>query len=426
MKIWKSIAFLLTVGLIFFSACQKEDGIDSERLADSTNIKVYSLMNQWYLWNQELPDIYPGMYDTPQELIDAIKFKPLDRWSYVQEEETFNQFFVEGKTIGYGIGFRLFDQSDLKITYVSEGSPAQQAGLMRGFTVLKINGKPIENLIADATIVEELGPDVEGTTATFTYLDFAGQEHEVQISKDLFDVDAVLTQKVFEFQAKKIGYLAYNNFLSTSILELNQILSEFLDQDISELILDLRYNGGGSLSVARFLASAIGWNKAGASEFVELAYNEARNSENSILNFEDNNFTMNLERLVVITGPGTASASEVIINSLRSYLPVTTIGQTTSGKPVGMNIWRIDGYAVAPVTFRVENADGEADYFDGIVPDLTGTDDIVHPIGDPDERLLKLALDYIENGLGARIDQAPKDAGPQLQVSGFQSIKGVF
>jgi len=215
---------------------------------------------------------------------------------------------------------------------------------------------------------------------------------------------------------------------------------------VSEVVLDLRYNGGGSLDVAQHLAGLIAPGKAGQ-KFVELTYNANLKIINKPFTIAAQAQAINLNRLFVITTRNTASASEAIVNGLKPYMPVVTIGSASHGKPVGMNTLPIDlegnlldwdditdqtkGYAFLPIMFKVANASGQAEYFNGIPVDGAAVDDLTAPFGDASEDSFGQALYYIQNGsFSAPLVTAGRRAtdanAPVLPLEGFRAEVGAF
>jgi C-terminal processing protease CtpA/Prc len=166
--------------------------------------------------------------------------------------------------------------------------------------------------------------------------------------------------------------------------------------------------------------------------FVTLTYNDHKHLQNKPYLLVNNPLNISLERLFVITSTSSASASEAIINGLRPHLPVITIGNRTHGKPVGMNVWRVNGYAVAPITFKVANANGEAEYFNGITADASVNDDLQVGFGDTSEDCLAQALHYIAHGsfsvqLLANGRQSTFDEQhASLELRGFRAEIGAY
>ena len=170
-------------------------------------------------------------------------------------------------------------------------------------------------------------------------------------------------------------------------------------ENVKDLILDLRYNGGGILDVASDLASYIAGNAHFNTPFVSISYNDKKTAYDTTFNFNSILYPLNLTRLVVITTRSSASASEEVINGIKPYVTVTTIGDTTNGKPTGEDTWQYaNTYIFAPITFEVVNSLSQGGFYAGFAPAKYVTDDITHDFSDRNEPCLKEAIYFLENG----------------------------
>jgi C-terminal processing protease CtpA/Prc len=168
---------------------------------------------------------------------------------------------------------------------------------------------------------------------------------------------------------------------------------------VNSLILDLRYNPGGDISVAQSLASYIGGSGLSGKTFSKIEYNDKLTKYNTPIPFRTMAGAISVPKMVVLTSRGTVSASELIINGLKPFITVVTVGDTTLGKPIGMNVWDVGKkYVFAPITFKIVNSLGQGDYFDGIPPNKLAADDITHDFSDRRESCLKQAIDYLNTG----------------------------
>jgi C-terminal peptidase prc len=362
------------------------------------NRSVYQIMKEWYLWNDQLPEVNIYDYQKPADLLDALRHKAVDKWSYVQDEKTFDQFFKSGQFVGYGFGMKMDAEQNLRVSFVYKDSPMDKQGITRGYKITKINGKTVSSIIADNSLSAAFGEDKEGVQTSIEVEDLTGKIRTITLAKVAVNMNTVLHRDVREVNGRKVGYLVFNSFIEKSKEELNEAFTYFQTMGVSELVLDLRYNGGGSLDIAGHLAGLIASSRAAGRDFVTLTYNTAKQSQNKPYLLETVPLHIPLERLFVITSTSSASASEAIINGLKPYMPVITIGNRTHGKPVGMNVWRVNGYAIVPITFKVANVNGEAEYFEGIAADGPVKDDLTVLFGDPSEDCLAQALHYIGHG----------------------------
>jgi C-terminal processing protease CtpA/Prc len=233
-----------------------------------------------------------------------------------------------------------------------------------------------------------------------------------------------LTQ-VVEVDGRRVGYLFFRNFVRPSVDALNEAFAALKAAGATELVLDVRYNGGGLVDVAVHLASLIGGTRTNGQVLLNWIHNDRVGpSLNKVTRFNDApEQALNLQRLVVITTRSSASASELIINSLRPYMPVAVIGDSTYGKPVGQYGFTFCDKVLAAVAFSLKNANHEGDFFDGIAPTCAAADDATHQLGDPAEGSYAEALTWLRTGacspraegtaraMRARVDVMPRAVG---------------
>ena len=180
---------------------------------------------------------------------------------------------------------------------------------------------------------------------------------------------------------------------------LDEAFAALSQAGVTELVLDLRYNGGGLVDVAVHLSSLIGGALTAGQSFATFTHNARNAFRNETLRFADaTGAAPTLSRLIVITTRSSASASELVINGLRPFMPVVLIGDATYGKPVGQYLIEFCSKVLAPVSFSLKNANGEADYFDGFAPTCVAGDGIDRELGDPEEASLAEAFHYIRHG----------------------------
>jgi carboxyl-terminal processing protease len=373
-------------------------GSEEDCSVEAQNSYVYSVMRRYYLWYDQVPEVSPQGYDSPQQLLDALMYHQLDRWSYISPAEQRAIFYEEGKFVGLGY-YQVVDSDDnLRIAYTHPGSPAARAGLVRGDTILAIGQMPIDEIRQNDLWDTAYGANEVGGLVELEFEDAEGVAHDVTLQKQLVDFHTVHTTRVFDTTRGRVGYLLFNRFLGVSVDELRSAFAEFAAEGVSELVLDLRYNGGGLTDTAAVLASLVAGPELEGEVLVNNTYNDRIAELNTTLRFGAEPDALGLDRLVVIVGDATGSASELVINGLRPHLPVELIGTRTYGKPVGADSWEYCGQALTVITFKTANAEGESDYFDGLVADCQVPDDLTQPLGDPQEARLRAALDWIERG----------------------------
>ncbi len=363
------------------------DSSDDEMSTEEQKEFVRDVMSDLYLYYDQIPDINLRDYDTPEAVLDALRVNPPDRFSYIADRVAQQNLFEEGTY--EGIGYKSRDNEDNTETVVlvynesaagrpCPGSSSTSPCLRRG------------DIIRSSTR--------NGNTVSFDIL----REEDMVILVDLeigtVQINTVLASDIQDHNGISVGYLAFSSFLEPSVAELNTAFKTFKDTGIDELVLDLRYNGGGRVSTAQVLASLIAGNNGANADVARLEWNDRNTQENNRFPFLNLANKVNLNRLYVLTLNGTASASELIINALEGIgVDVVTIGQTTHGKPVGSVGLDFADKTLNPITFSVVNDIGNGGYFNGIEATCTASDDTSRAFADPLESMYAAALYHIEN-----------------------------
>jgi len=412
---------LLLFSIIMLTGCSLFDDEPSypspaSCSTEDYNQYVYDMMKRFYYWYKEVD---PGnqidpkdtiAYPTPQSLIDALKYTPLDRFSGVTNAASFNQLFDEGEFIGVGLRFITDELTDnLMVASAITASPAALAGISRGDRIVTINGYAANGISDNWTAA--WGPREVGYAVELEVEHPDGGTEIININKAVVSIDTTQSSTVINTPTGNIGYLHFTNFLnSTAIAQLDNQFENFTSSNINELIVDLRYNGGGSVKTARYLGSLIGGNKTADTRFTQMIYNKKSNGYDGYkvtYNFNELSNSLDLSRIFFITSGGSCSASELLINSLlpNNGIDVVVVGSTTCGKPVGSQVRTECGKSLAVINFEIRNADNQGQYFDGISAGYNGLadfceadDDINNPLGDGNEASLAAAMDYINNG----------------------------
>ncbi|TVR68259.1 MAG: hypothetical protein EA408_13610 [Marinilabiliales bacterium] len=418
--------YIFTFFLLLFSAslvltsCRKDeedDPADQQRIEENT--QFYGLMRDWYYWYDKMPNINPANYASVYDVMEAIRHRPLDRWSYITSRREFESYYLESKFIGYGFGSAFDQEGNLRITFIFNTVDMYEEGVRRSWILREVNGTEIK---PGVNINQLLGANEIGVTNNFLFVDPDGEQVSMTLAKDEVFMNTVLYKEVIEYDGRRIGYLVFKNFTTPSFDELEEAVNYFNTEGIDDLILDLRYNGGGQTNVANYLASIIGGAAVAGEPFAKYLYNEKKAEENNFIDsmsYEAVNF--NVDRLITIATRATASASEMVINGLKPFMDVYIVGDNTYGKPMGMNAWYYgDIYAFVPVTFKIANADDFGDYFDGLVADSYVADDITRAFGDPEEASLKEALEFIATGVFSGLPQKKS-----LYVQPFEQMTGI-
>lgn len=408
----KSYFWLACLTLLVFASCDpKEEEPIINPNSDVVKDAIYDSMQEWYYWTRELP-AKPNVSDfsSNEEFLDAIINKPLDRFSYITTQQAFDDAFV-GRNAGHGFGFGFDEEERLFITFVFEEAPAGQDGWQRGWEVIEINGEPLSFYqTASGGYDFQLGTRDPGVTNSFTFMLPDGSTTTRTNVKAEYQSNSVLHQEIIELDQKKVGYWVYQSFKATAGVtptksnEVDQSMQFFQGENIDELIIDLRYNGGGSVAVAEQILNYLIPAANTGSLMYTYKFNFLRENNNRVRDFGKLG-SLNLDQVIFITSRGSASASELVINSLAPYMNLTLVGDNTFGKPVGSNpvssfnrILEQNDVELVPITFATVNADGNADFFDGFPADFTVGDSPQFNWGNRNDLRLASALQFIQNG----------------------------
>jgi C-terminal processing protease CtpA/Prc len=419
----KSIVWVLLLVVAGVVSCKKETvtPADNSGSTDYTQVdqQFYGLLQDWYLWYDKIPAINPDDYSDPSSLLDAVRYDSLDKWSYVTTQAEFNQYFNEGVFIGYGFRYGLYTDGSIRVVYLYRDSPLRDYGVERGWKMLKINGTTVDQ---NSDFVSLLGDNKIGVSNEFTFESPDGKQETFTVAKRQVKINTVLYADTLSVGNELAGHIVFEGFIGPSVPELDSAFNFFASQHISDLILDLRYNGGGSLGVALYLSSLIAGNRVGNQVFAKLENNDKHTDQNEIMKLDTLPNLLDINRIFILTSGGTASASEMVVNCLKPYMDVKLIGSTTYGKPVGMYTFTMKGsnLAFVPICFRLLNADDQGNYFNGIPVDIPAMDDFARGFGDPDEAGLHAALYYIENGTAPPVQKRGVTGKPL-----FNKIKGL-
>jgi len=380
----KRISSTLLAFLLLLTACRRQESV-----MPITQF-VWEVMDLYYLWNDQMPRVDWRKYTDPHLLLEDLRYKPRDRWSTLYDNgPEFLAYLQSGQLKAFGFAMKWDANNQLRVAYVYANSPAARAGLQRGDIILEVNGQaPTPNTPISFT---------ETSTLKVKKRD-SGTEESITMTREVLDINPILATRVINNNGIKIGYVCFNVFLSDAAPLLNQTFNYLKNEGVQEMILDLRYNGGGDVKVAQHLGSLLAPTAAIGNVFMKQVYNQKNSANNKVRYFEEKDARLNLSRLVVITTGSTASASELIINGLRPFMEVKLVGSTTAGKNVGSAVFTHLNYAFLPIIFESRNANDESDYYNGFVPDYQSDDDLSHDFGDPQEASLAAAISYLVNG----------------------------
>jgi len=396
---------LIVIPVLF--GCRKDPvPVDTTTVEERARDGLYDLMKYVYLWYNTMPTVKASDYAGPEEILEALRYEPRDRWSFVTDYESF-MASMQGSFVGHGFRMGLDDANNVRVMSLYEGSDLWPKGVRRGWIVKEINGTLLAPIMISGnnTAYNNLmGPSTAGITNTFKFINPTGQEVTYPSTKATFTINSVTASKILDLPGGKTGYLCFETFIEPSEQELNEAFADFKANNVKDLIIDLRYNTGGYMDIAQQLSSLVlTWNDT-TKICYKLTYNTLVGPEwNESYKFIRTASPLGLDRVVFITTRSSASASEVVINSLKPYIDVKLVGDTTHGKPAGMNLWGFPFpsqsdpdpdyvYVFAPITFEYLNASDQGKFYEGMPPDVKAADDITHDFGDPEEASLKAAI----------------------------------
>lgn len=379
-----------------------------------------SVLNEWYLFPETLPsNLSPSGYATVDDYIDALtataRSQRRDRFftyrTSIAEEDA---FFNSGASAGFGI--RISTDTVAGRLFVSEafeGAPALAAGIDRGTEILAIGPNPaglrnVSDIFASegaAGITNALGPSTAGTTRSLRIQDASGVR-EVTVTKANYDITPISARygvRIINDGGRMVGYLNMRTFISTANNQLRTAFDQFRQAGITDFVIDLRYNGGGLVSTAELMGDLLGGNRIPADVFSQTTYRTSKASNNTTRRFAPQSQSVSPLRIAFIATNGTASASELVINSMIPYLGVNLalVGSNSFGKPVGQIA--LDRAAcddrIRVVAFSTQNSANAGFYYDGLSGVVRSScqagDDLTRPLGDAQESSVAQALDFL-------------------------------
>ncbi len=387
------------------AACKKEQGGGgSADLLDSSLL----IAREYYLWYNQIPATFSSaQYGDPNALMQAIRAyssepgfnAAVDHWSFGMLQSEWND--VSGGLAGdLGIGVFFHDENDLRVSYVEPASVAGKAGVQRSWRITRINGRT-DITATESSINFIVDAIYGGTAATIGFEKPDGTGGELNLVPGTYQEQPILLDTVYEAGAKKIGYLVLNSFLGNIDNMKKQFarsFEEFAANGATDLIIDLRYNGGGYVALQEELANYL----VPSAKDKSLMYREQLNDKLSDLNSSADfgkKGTVEPKNIVFIISQNSASASEALINIMRPQLNVKLVGPSrSSGKPVGFFPIPVGDWYAFPVSLRIINANGEGNYFGGFTPDKVVADGLDKAWGDLSEDCLKAAHTYLGTG----------------------------
>lgn len=450
---YRGLAALAFAMGLTLSACKEDDEHPNEYVNNWIEVN----MDFWYYWNTTLP-ADPDKTLAPDKFFESL-LNDADRFSWIQDnyQELLNSLQGVNEEAGYELALFLESEGSTnviaQIVYIKPASPAEAAGLKRGDVITHINSQQL-NTQNYKTVLAATGDD---HTLTYRELDLANETFLPAQTKSLTTVvyaeNPNFLSKVFTHNDRKIGYYVYNLFSTGPVqgsttynTEMDYIFASFQSAGITDLIIDLRFNSGGAESATVNLASLVGKGVDATKVFTIREYNtlveaEIKSNANLGAGFLDVEFLTKAQnvgnqltnnRVYILTGTRTASASELLINGLRPYMDVFLIGSTTVGKNVGsISIFNEDDtrntWGMQPIVTKSLNSLEESDYSNGFEPQVALPDNnlIVYPLGDERELLLSRALQEITGGDPGRVRAAKtwsREVGHSLDLKKHSNV----
>jgi len=393
---------------------------------------AFDQINEWYLFPETLPaSLSPAPYATVQDYVDALtataRSQGRDRFfTYITSIADEDAFFNSGATAGFGIRLS-YDSPSSRVFVLEafEGAPALAAGMDRGTEILAIGTstaslQTVTALFAQggaAAVSSALGPSTAGTSRVLRFRDAAGNETTTTVSKADYSIQPVSPRygvQIIDNGGTRTGYVNLRTFIDSAEQQLRDAFLQFRNAGVTDLVIDLRYNGGGLVRTAELFADLLGRDRFASDLLSVTRFRPSKSANNATRNFQPRSQSVAPTRIAFITTGGSASASELVINAMIPYLDanMALIGSNTYGKPVGQV--GLDRSAcddrIRIVAFATENADGNAGYFNGLAGSLANScqapDDITLPLGDPGEASMARALGFLSGAACTPISAA--------------------
>ena len=414
--------FVLFVTLLSFVFATKSCKDPEPTEVEIINSWIWDVMNDVYLWADEVDqNLYPTEMDDPEQFFESLLYEE-DRFSWIVDDyqellNSFNNIDLSNGISPYFIRVGSTNEVIAVVEYVADNSPASDAGVKRGDIISEINGTVLD--------VDNFSSLFYADQVTLGFSDYVNgtlvaNDREVSLTSEIVEVNPVAHHEIIEFEGSRIGYITYTGFSEGDNLKwvdsMNNVIAEFQTEGISEVIMDIRYNPGGRVSVANHIAAMLSPSEipAGDNVFVNFRWNddyqqyfeaeEGENSGNLVVFFEeDPGYNLDLTDVYFLTGWHSASASELIIIGLDPYMNVVQVGENTYGKFYG-SITIPDteeptrhNWAMQPLVFKFANSVGYTDFYNGLTPDIEVNDDLLNlkPFGDITDPVIAAAIEDI-------------------------------
>jgi len=387
--------FLLLI-ILSFTGCEKGKNKYGE-----ANMVLYNFMTENYYWRDKMPLVDVESYKDPWELMDALRYSPVDKWSYIGK----NEFWVvqkrESYITGFGIRLGLDQNNEVRVATILKESDLYSKGVRRGWTLKTIEGVMVKPFITsnDSIGLNNLyGGTAEGVSKSFEFLRPDGIPVKIKAAQSTVNNPASLVAcDTLHLSSGITGYINYSSFDTNFDKEVYPSLEYLKLCQVQNLIVDLRYNYEAEMETGRFLASAIIGNDYHGLTWLKLVHN---NFPTDYVNFTLTNYPLGVKRVVFITSGVTAAGNEMLITGLKPYLDVAVVGSRTAGNPyvLSYTFYRMKdnrdlNYYI--VNAEAQGKDGQS-FTEGIPADIEAVDDITHDFGDRKEACMAAAIGYLE------------------------------
>jgi carboxyl-terminal processing protease len=420
-SIKSSLVMAALVGLAFFTSCKKSDvsagnltpptptNTPTTPVASGDALKDSALLysKDIYLWYNQIPSSFNARSYTGMDklMIGLRQYSKepgfsgsVDKWSFGVKKADWDNVSSGVSTGDFGLNVFFMAEGDLRVKMVEKESPAGLAGIRRGWRITSINGNTNITTGNATFIVQNI---YQSNSAKITFLKPDNTSVTMDLSASNYNDKPVIIDTIYSINSKKIGYLAFNSFLGDTTEIFNQysrIFGKFSASNVNDVIIDLRYNGGGYVSVQEKMADWLAPMSANGQVMMKQQFNDKYTQYNSEDRFSKLG-NLNLNRVFFIVSSSTASASELLINNLKPYMDVFLVGPSkTYGKPVGFFPIPVGDWYIFPVSFRTTNSKGEGNYFNGIPVNSQVADGLDKDWGDIQESSLHSAINYITSG----------------------------
>jgi hypothetical protein len=403
-------AFIIGITLV---SCRKHHDVVSSEVKNDT---AANYARDIYLWHNNIPASFDAHnFPDPNAVMEGIRAYseepgfnvPVDRWSFAVLRSQWDDLST-GVGGDFGMNVFFFTNDDLRVSYVEQEAPAGRAGIKRSWHIKQING----NANIDAASANDIVRAVyQSNTGTFLFGRPNKPDTTITLQASSYKVHPLLFDSVYNTGSGKTGYFVFNSFLGDTDeikSEFDRLFQKFSDAHVQDVVVDLRYNGGGYVSVQNELANYLVPAAGDHGVMLTEEFNDKYNSFNTTEVFAKKG-NLNLNRLFFIVSQNTASASELLINSLMPYVDVQLVGPShTHGKPVGFYPIPVFDWYIFPVSFRTVNKDGVGNYFNGLNLNYQVADGLDKDWGDEGEGCLSAVLHFIGNGSYARLGITPQ------------------